>query len=176
MYLETMILNIIYIFNTIWCLFRGFFFFFPFYSNPHWPKILGLSLGEHGMRELQKRNLLVGVKSCKLDFCKYYLLGKQCKVQFETSTHNTKGILDYFHSDILEPAKVTSKDGSRYYMSFIDYYSWKVWVYFFKSKSNAFAKSKKSKSNAFAKSKKHNIKVENQTGRKVIWLKTDNDT
>ena len=34
-------------------------------------------ISECGMRELQKRNLLAGVKSCKLDFCKYCVMGKQ---------------------------------------------------------------------------------------------------
>ena len=75
-----------------------------------WYKWLG-HIGECGMRELQKRNLLAWVKSCKLDFWKYYLIGKQCKVQFETSTHYTKGIMDYFHSNILGSAKVISKYG-----------------------------------------------------------------
>ena len=30
-------------------------------------------IGERGMLELHKRNLLKGVKTCKLDFCKYVL-------------------------------------------------------------------------------------------------------
>jgi hypothetical protein len=34
-------------------------------------------LGEHGMFELHKRNLLKGVKSCKLGLCKYCVYGKQ---------------------------------------------------------------------------------------------------
>ena len=53
-------------------------------------------------------------------------MGKRCKVQFETSPHNIVGILDYFHYDILGLVKVISKDGSQYYMSFIDDYSRKV--------------------------------------------------
>ncbi|KAE8681185.1 Detected protein of unknown function [Hibiscus syriacus] len=57
-------------------------------------------LSERGMEELHKRNLLHGVKSCKLDFCKYCVLGKQTKVRFKTAKHTTQGILDYVHSDI----------------------------------------------------------------------------
>jgi hypothetical protein len=41
-----------------------------------WHMRLG-HLGEHNMFELHKRNLLKSVKSCKLDFCKYCLYGKQ---------------------------------------------------------------------------------------------------
>ena len=33
-------------------------------------------MNELGMRELQKRNLLAGPKSCKLNFCKYCVMGK----------------------------------------------------------------------------------------------------
>ena len=36
--------------------------------------------------------------------------------------------------------KVVSKGGAQYFMSFIDDYSRKVWVYFLKNKSEAFAK------------------------------------
>ncbi|KAE8727716.1 putative ribonuclease H protein [Hibiscus syriacus] len=56
-------------------------------------------LSERCMAELHKRNLLHGVKSCKLNFCKYCVLGKQTKVRFKTTKHTTQGILDYVHSD-----------------------------------------------------------------------------
>ncbi|KAL0453639.1 UNVERIFIED_CONTAM: Retrovirus-related Pol polyprotein from transposon TNT 1-94 [Sesamum latifolium] len=36
-------------------------------------------LSERGMTELHKRNLLHGVKSCKLDFCKFCVIEKQTK-------------------------------------------------------------------------------------------------
>jgi transposase InsO family protein len=50
-------------------------------------------------------------------------------------------------------------------MSFIDDYSRKVWVYFLKNKSDAFATFKKWKAEA-----------ENQTERKLKCLRTDNGT
>ena len=34
----------------------------------------------------------------KLDFYRYYVIGKQNKVQFKIYTHKIKGILDYVHS------------------------------------------------------------------------------
>ena len=64
-----------------------------------WHMRLG-HMGEHGMRELHRRNLLKGVKSCKLDFCKFCVLEKQNRVQFKTATHKTEGILDYVHIDV----------------------------------------------------------------------------
>jgi len=52
------------------------------------------------MMKLHKKNLLKNVKTCKLGFCKYCVFGKQNKVQFKTTTHKTKGTLDYIHTDI----------------------------------------------------------------------------
>uniref|UniRef100_A0A2N9J4X6 CCHC-type domain-containing protein n=1 Tax=Fagus sylvatica TaxID=28930 RepID=A0A2N9J4X6_FAGSY len=129
-----------------------------------WHMRLG-HISERGMRELHKRNLLTGIKSCKLDFSKYCIMGKQCRVRFKTATHKTKGILDYVHSDIWGPMRTPSKGGAQYFMSFINDYSRKVWVYFLKNKSEAFAKFKIWKA-----------EVENQTGRKIKCLRTDNGT
>ncbi|KAE8712086.1 cytochrome P450 71A9-like [Hibiscus syriacus] len=70
-------------------------------------------LSERGMIELHKRNMLHGVKSCKLDFCKYCVLGKQTKVRFKTAKHTTQGILDYVHSDVWGPPTTSSLGGSR---------------------------------------------------------------
>jgi len=62
-----------------------------------WHMRLG-HLSERGMTELHKRNLLHGVKTCKLDFCKFCVLGKQTRVSFMTGKHRTERILDYVHS------------------------------------------------------------------------------
>jgi hypothetical protein len=45
-------------------------------------------MGEHGMMELHKKNVLKGVRTCKLDFCRYFVLKKHNKVHFKT-THKT---------------------------------------------------------------------------------------
>ena len=64
-----------------------------------WHMRLG-HIGERGMLELYKRNLLKRVKTCKLDFYKYCVYGKQHRVSFKTDSHTTKGVLDYIHSDV----------------------------------------------------------------------------
>ena len=51
-----------------------------------WHKRLG-HMSERGMRESQKINLLAGVKSCKLDFYKYCVMGKQCRMRFKIATY-----------------------------------------------------------------------------------------
>ena len=129
-----------------------------------WHMRLG-HMGERGMMELHKRNLLKGVKTCKLDFCKFCVLGKQNKVQFKAAMHKTEGILDYVHTDVWGPARVASRGGYVYFVTFIDDYSRKVWVYFMQHKSETFAKFKLWKA-----------EVENQTGRKIKCLRSDNGT
>ena len=52
-----------------------------------WHMCLG-HMSERGMRELHKRNLLVEIKLCKLDLCKYCVMEKQCRVKFKTATPN----------------------------------------------------------------------------------------
>jgi hypothetical protein len=54
-----------------------------------WHMQLG-HISERGMKELHKRNLLARIKSCKLDFCKYCIMGKQCRVRFKIATHKAK--------------------------------------------------------------------------------------
>jgi len=93
-----------------------------------WHMRLG-HLSERGMTELHKRNLLHGVKTCKLDFCKFCVLGKQTKVSFMTGKHKTEGILDYVHSDVWGPTREPSFGGSMYYVTFTDDFSRKVYYY-----------------------------------------------
>jgi hypothetical protein len=64
-----------------------------------WHMQLG-HLGECSMFELHERNLLKGVKSCKLGSCKYCLYEKQRRVIFKVVSHTSKGVLDYIHSDV----------------------------------------------------------------------------
>ena len=52
-----------------------------------WHMRLG-HMGEHGMMELHKRKLLKGIKTCKLEFCKYCVFGKK-KMSFKKVTHKT---------------------------------------------------------------------------------------
>ena len=56
-----------------------------------------------------------------------------------------------------------SLSGYVYYVSFIDYFSRKIWIYFLKEKSEVFSKFKKFKA-----------LVENQTDRKIKILRSDN--
>ncbi|KAL6314826.1 hypothetical protein AAG906_029041 [Vitis piasezkii] len=79
-------------------------------STALWHMQLG-HMGERGMLELYKRNLLKGIKTCKLDLCKYCVFGKQNK-QFKTTTHKTKGVLDYVHTYVWGLVRVASLGGN----------------------------------------------------------------
>ena len=66
-------------------------------------KLWHMRLGHAGQKYLQTlamQGLLKGAKTCKLDFCEQCVMGKQMRVKFGTTIHNTKGILDYIHTDV----------------------------------------------------------------------------
>jgi hypothetical protein len=54
-------------------------------------------------------------------------------------------ILELVHSDVFDPITVPSLCGSMYYVSFIDYFYRKTWIYFLRNKSKVFEKFKEFK-------------------------------
>ncbi|KAI4347993.1 hypothetical protein L6164_008758 [Bauhinia variegata] len=90
--------------------------------------------GEKSLQTLAKQGLLKGVKNCKMDFCEQCVLGKQTRVKFANAIHNTKGIMDYIHSDVCGPAKTTSLGNKHYFVTFVDDFSRRVWMYTMRSK------------------------------------------
>ena len=53
--------------------------------------------------------------------------------------------MDIVHSDVCGPITTTSLSGYVYYVSLIDYYSHKTWIYFLKGKNEVFSKFKQFK-------------------------------
>ena len=127
-----------------------------------WHKRLG-HISEKGLYYLNKSNVFGNDVVSKLEFCENCVLGKQHRLSFNLSSHKSKAILDYVHSDLWGPAKVQTQSGNRYFISFIDDYSRKVWVYLLKNKSDALGKFKEWK-----------LLTEKQTGNQVKVLRTDN--
>jgi len=118
---------------------------------------------EKSLQILAKQGLLEGVKTCKLDFCEHCVKEKQTRMKFGTAIHDTKGILDYVHSDVWGPSKTASMGGKHYYVTFVDDYSRRVWVYALKKKDEVLG--------CFLNWKNM---VETQTGRRIKRLRTDN--
>eukprot|EP00268_Persea_americana_P021408 TRINITY_DN21352_c0_g6_i1.p2 TRINITY_DN21352_c0_g6~~TRINITY_DN21352_c0_g6_i1.p2 ORF type:complete len:105 (-),score=8.32 TRINITY_DN21352_c0_g6_i1:815-1129(-) len=94
------------------------------------------------MDDPSKQDLLCGQKLGKPDFCEHCVFEKQCRVKFSAPVHRTKGTLDYIHYDLWGPSRVPSLGGGRYMLTFIDYYSKKVWVYILKHKDEVFVQFK----------------------------------
>ena len=120
-------------------------------------------MSERGLQILHGKGALSGIKSCKLNFCKFCTMGRQRRNSFPTSQHKTMGLLDLIHTDVWGPSPVASVGGARYYVTFIDGFSRKLWIYFLKHKSEVFQRFKEWK-----------VMVENQKGRKVKVLRSDN--
>ena len=95
--------------------------------------------------------------------CKGSTQGKNVKNYFPNSDNRAKGVLDIVHSDVCGPMSTTSLSGYLYYVSFIDDYSRKTWIYLLKAKNEAFEKLKEFKA-----------LVENLIEQKINTLRLDN--
>ena len=62
--------------------------------------------------------------------CKGCTKGKNTKKTFPSSESKEKGILEIIHSDVCSPMSSSSLSGYVYYVSFIDNFSRKTWIYF----------------------------------------------
>jgi transposase InsO family protein len=96
--------------------------------------------------------------------CKGCALGKNVKATFPSSETRSKGILHLIHSDVEGPMPVVSVKGASYYVTFIDDFSRKSWIYFMKTKDEVFSHFRAFKT-----------QMENMTGRKIETLRTDNE-
>ncbi|KAH9753489.1 Integrase catalytic domain-containing protein [Citrus sinensis] len=90
--------------------------------------------GEKSLQTLMRHGLLKGTKTCKLNFCEHCVVGKKTRVKFGTTNHNTREILEYVHSDVWGPTKTASIGGSHYFVTFVDDFSRRVWVYTMRAK------------------------------------------
>lgn len=106
-----------------------------------------------------------GVKLNKkgIQICTTCIEGKMSRLPFKNIGTRASEVLQLIHTDICGPMENTSIGGAKYYITFIDDYSRKVYVYFMKNKSEAFEKFKQFK----------NL-VENETEKRIKILRSDN--
>lgn len=116
---------------------------------------------------LRTRNATVGLNfSGKSDGkCVICIEGKQTRRPFPDNGTRAENILELVHSDVCGPFRVNSLGGARFFVTFIDDFSRKVFLIPLKSKSQVF--------DEFVKFKTF---VENQTSHKIKVLRTDNGT
>ncbi|KAI3770606.1 hypothetical protein L6452_01746 [Arctium lappa] len=63
---------------------------------------------EKNLEILRKQKLIKVVIPTSLEFCSGCVKGKQMRVSFGVGKHNTKGILDYVHTDVWGPSIIPS--------------------------------------------------------------------
>ena len=90
-------------------------------------------------------------------------MGKYRKAPFPARDSNTSGTLDLVHLDVGGRMSHVSLRGYEYYVIFIDDFSKKTWIFFLKAKSEVFK--------CFQEFK---ALVENQTGKKIKVMRSDN--
>jgi hypothetical protein len=97
------------------------------------------------------------------DVCRGCALGKFKKVVFPSSDTRSAKILDLVHTDVCGPMSHSSLSGCEYYLTFIDDHWRKTWIYFLKAKSDVFKRFQEFKA-----------LVENQTGKRMKVLRSNN--
>jgi transposase InsO family protein len=95
--------------------------------------------------------------------CRGCALGKNVKASFPSSETLSNEILDVIHFDVWRPMSISSVKGVSYYITFIDDFSKKIWIYSMRTKVEVFSKFKEFKA-----------QVENLTGKKIKVLRADN--
>jgi transposase InsO family protein len=124
-------------------------------------------LGISSLQKLQANDMVVHLdigKHAKLKFCEGCVYGKQHRDGFPTQggTRATQ-LLELIHSDVNGPMRTTSHGGAKYFVTFIDDFSRKTFVYFMKQKSEVLDHFKIFKA-----------LVEKQTGFEIQKLRSDN--
>ena len=128
-----------------------------------WHRRMG-HISERGLKKLQAVGKFPKLNSVSLEVCEDCIFGKQKAVKFSKQKKVPKEQnLELVHSNVWGPASVESLGGARYFVTFIDDHSRKLLVYYLKHKSEVFATFKKWK-----------LEVENQSGRKIKCLLSDN--
>ncbi|KAL1536649.1 Retrovirus-related Pol polyprotein from transposon TNT 1-94 [Salvia divinorum] len=127
-----------------------------------WHSRLG-HVSEKGLNQLVKKGLIKTGAHQPLPNCEDCILGKSKKIPFKKGMHTSSSPLDYAHSDLWGPSPDVSEGGGRYFLSIIDDYSRRVWVYILKDKAQA-----------FEKFKIWCVEVEVEKGKSLKCLRTDN--
>ncbi|GKF41326.1 gag-pol polyprotein [Tanacetum coccineum] len=94
-------------------------------------------MSKQGMKILVERKLIPGLTKVSLPFCEYYVISKQHRLKFKASTSRSVSVLELVLFDVWK-ALVLSLGGAKYFISFIDDYSRRCWVYPIKKKSYVF--------------------------------------
>ena len=131
-----------------------------------WHQRLG-HLNSQQLYKMVQQNHISGIKLSPRSgesTCEGCIVGKMQRKPFKSVDHKQSSKkLELIHSDICGPFQVDSIGGSRYFSTFIDDYSRCVAIYFLKHKSEALKKFQEFESI-----------VTNESGERIVKLRTDN--
>lgn len=105
-------------------------------------------LNSNGFKTLQKKNMTIGLYQISVPskVCQDYVDGKQHRDSFPIGrAWRAKQPLQFIHSNICDLISPTSNNKKRYFISFINDYNRKTWVYFLQENNKVFDASKRLK-------------------------------
>jgi transposase InsO family protein len=123
-------------------------------------------LNYRSLQQLFNQQVVTGLPlvSCRDGVCVVCVLGKHHRDSFDKrASWHASGPLQLVHSDLCGPFSSPSFSGCKYFLTFIDDFSRRTWVYFLKLKSEV-----------FDKFLAYKALVEKQSGHQIQKLRTDN--
>ena len=120
-----------------------------------------------GIQRMMASNAVTGLPHLhfsSIHGCNSCHLGKQARTKMpKTATHRASQILELVHSDVCGPFKINSTGGARYFVTFVDDFSRKLWIFFISQKSQVLEKFR------------HFVQLmRTSTGKTIQSLRTDN--
>jgi hypothetical protein len=118
-----------------------------------------------GLDLLQKKHMVKGLPCIQQPISSYErcILGKHQRLKFLLGvSYREKSPLEIVHTDLCRPMQTPFLNGCVYFMTFIDDFSMKTWLYLLKQKSEAFDVFKRFKS-----------MVENESGQTINIYRSD---
>ena len=105
-----------------------------------WHKRLGHTSSTK-LSEMKEKNLVKGLENCvfdKMSICEACIKGKHNRKAFPTSETRSTRLLEIIHCDVCGPMSNVSHGGARFFVTFIDDYSRKIFTFLLKQKSDVF--------------------------------------
>ena len=127
-----------------------------------WHSRLG-HMSKKGMQQLARTRYLPPLSFSDFQICEHCIYGKQIRKTSPSLDRKRLLPLELVHSDVCGPMPTKSLGGSSYFVTFIDDSTRKVWLYGLRSKDQVFSTFQKFLS-----------MVENQFGRQLKSIRTDN--
>ncbi|GJV21991.1 retrotransposon protein, putative, ty1-copia subclass [Tanacetum coccineum] len=116
------------------------------------------------IKKLQHDGLLNSSDIELLAKCVSCMLGKMARKPYSHQVERAKNLLGLIHTDVCGLFRIVSRQGSNYFITFTDDFSWYGYVYLLKHKHEVFETFK-----VFQK------EVENQLGKTIKSLRSDHD-